>query len=198
MADGRKYQWLESVMGSKLNNKTKCVGWALFKHANSKTLYCYPNLTTIDEVLGGAGSGKNMHRHIQSLLDHGYIVKHQKKVGHYMSNGYVLAFPDTHDDQAAPQPEETDPHGDLGGHQGDGLTLSRTLSENLFMNSFNEKPSASEIQEEIWKLGNEVFISDSFSSGIPARQNAARPHVADSQEKRAWRQMRDEIPNEEW
>lgn len=200
MADkesSRKYAWLEDVHRSRHTPKTKNVAWAIFYFANSKTLHCWPNYDTLDEVLGGRGNGKNIGDHIKALEKSGHLKIGKQPGEKFRSNGYWLTFPDPASGAEGDGSEQEPPTGPSESHGAEGVTLSRTLSDNSFTNSFNEKPSASEIQEEIRKMGDAFFSSGSVSSPDSVnRQYAASPHVAAIEEPAPLEV--DEIPNEEW
>lgn len=153
----RKYQWLEAVHRSGLTPKTKNVGWAIFYHANVNTLRCWPNYDTLDAVLGGKGNGKNIGDQVKALQNAGFLKIGKEPGKQYKSNGYWLTFPEPDEEKSTPEEQNYSLDEGPDSLDGEGVTLSRTLSTNPFSNSFIEKPSASVIQEEIRRMGDQYF-----------------------------------------
>jgi len=245
-----RHDWLDAVHRcSHLNPKTKNIAWAVFSHADKESLWCYPNLDQLSADLGGPRSGKNVRGHITALERAGLLSVVQKMIQGHLSNNYTLinihldcqvdhahlnkewlyeaeTNPDPKPAALVPQPAALD--SEPADHQEQAITLSLTLPYNTVLDSVTKKPSASEIQEEIKKMGDFYFSGSSGSSdskdrhiadsprladegqeedflpeldlrlGSPARQYAASPLVAANRDMLTWESMSDEIPNEEW
>lgn len=243
-----RHEWLDAVHRcAHLHPKTKNIGWALYSHADKESLFCWPNLDHLSADLGGAKSSKNVSGHIRALERAGFVIVGSLMLQGRLSNNYTLVHPPVvcgvhhvdldkdwvYESPAAldPEPsaldlEPTAPAPEPSHLEEQGLTLPITPAPNTVLDTSMKKPSASEIQEEIMKMGDTFFSSGSVGSSdsdtrqwaasppqaetenedlvslmdslfdTPARQNAASPHVAAIEERVSVGVH--EIPNEEW
>lgn len=222
--ESSSFDWLREMNRiSHLSRGAVKVGVAIWSY-NFGKMEAFPNYTHLAKDCGWKSMGR-MHEYIGELVDADLIrITKESRYGR-ISNHYTLTLP-KHDmvegsfttgcnDQARQgevtlhdgvniREKERDKRRDNPIERNAPTVHEYHGSENSSRSSLLDGPasqdaaSPQQIQEEIWNLGNQVFTSDSFFSGIPARQNAATPHVADSEDKRSWNQMKDEIPNEEW
>ena len=195
-----RHDWLDAVHRcSHLRPKTKNIAWALFSHADKESLWCYPNLDQLSADLGGPRSGKNVRVHITALERAGLLSVGQKMIQGHLSNNYTLinihldcqvdhahhsrewpyeaeTNPDPQPSALVPEPAALVP--EPADHREQAITLSLTPPYNTVLDSVIKKPSASEIQEEIKKMGNLYFSGSPGSSDSKYWQIAASPRLA--------------------
>ena len=162
-----RFEWLDAVHRcSHLHPKTKNIGWAIYHRADKATLKCWPNLSLMDQDLGGPGSSKNVSRHVHALEAAGFVKVAKEMHGGRLSSNYTLIeqgsdweCPGAHHDleksDLYPQKASLDGKSagldvESAGLDGDGLTLSithsLTPSQNTLTNTFTDEPSAHSLE----------------------------------------------------
>lgn len=197
-----RHEWLDAVHRcAHLHPKTKNIGWALYSHADKQTLFCFPNLDHLSADLGGRRSSKNVSGHIRALERAGFIIVGSRTVQGRLSSNYTLVHPPVacevrHGDldlgwlygattapdaePSALDPQPMDPVLEPSDLAEEGLTLSITPASNTVLDTFIEKPSASEIQEDRKTNGNLSFSGSPILSDPEDRQSATSPPLAGS------------------